>query len=86
MPQECELHHCMVMTAPAAFNSDITRQFTWVGEQQVQYSIPPGGAVYYLAQKVTLNIFQELLELPTTHCAFPADVRVIEVPQQYESL
>jgi len=60
--------------------------FTSVGEQQVQYSIPPGGAVYYLAQKVTLNIFQELLELPTTHCAFPADVRVVEVPQQDKSL
>lgn len=47
---------------------------------------PSGGAVYFLAQGVILD-FQEPPGLPTACCAtFLADVRVIEVPQQAESL
>jgi len=47
----------------------------------------PGGAVFYLAQEVILDTFQEPPELPTAHHAsFPADVRVVEFPQQDKSL
>ena len=64
----------MVTTALAVSNSDVTNQFSCVGEQKVQYCILPGGAVYYLAQEVILNTFQEPPGLPIAHCAtFPSD-------------
>jgi len=48
-------------------------------------AFPPDGAVYYLAQEVILDIFQESPGSPA-HCAtFPADISVVEVPQQDES-
>lgn len=49
IPQGCERNHYMVTTVQAAFNPDFTNQFACVGEQQVQYYIPPAGAVYCLA-------------------------------------
>ena len=68
-------------------NPDVTNQFPLIGVQQVQHCIPPGGAVYYLAQEVILNTFQEPPGLPTACCAtFPADVGVVEVLQQDKSL
>jgi len=80
----------MVTTAPAVLNPDVTKQFTFsltFGEQKVTYYILPGGDVNYLDQKVILDRFQKPPGPLTSHCAtFPADVRVIEVPQQYDSL
>jgi len=40
-----------------------------------------------LAQGINLDAFQEPPGLPAAHSdAFPADIRVVEVPQQKESL
>ena len=48
---------------------------------------PSNGGVYYLAQDITINEFQEPPGLSTAHSAtFPADVRVVEVPRQDKSL
>jgi len=40
IPQDCELHLCMVTTAPTASHPDVTNQFTITGEQPVQHCIP----------------------------------------------
>lgn len=56
IPQECEVHHCMITTASSP---DVTHLFTCVSEKQVQYCICPSGAVYYLAQEVIFDAFQE---------------------------
>ncbi|KAK4816953.1 hypothetical protein QYF61_025776, partial [Mycteria americana] len=40
IPQDCELHQCMITAAQAASNLDITNQLTCVDDQQVQYRIP----------------------------------------------
>jgi len=46
-----------------------------------------GRAVYYFAQEVILDAFQDPPALPAAHCAtFPGDIRVVEVPQQEDSL
>ena len=77
----------MVPTAQAASNPDVTNQFICIGEQQVQYCILAGGAFNYLIEKVILNVLQESLGLHTAHHAtFPADVWVVEVPEQNERL
>ena len=77
----------MVTTAQTASNPDVTNQLICIGEQQVQYCISPGRAIYYLTQEFVLSAFQDPPGLSTAHHAtFPADVRVVEVPQQDEIL
>ncbi|KAK4816375.1 hypothetical protein QYF61_016279 [Mycteria americana] len=51
IPQDCELHQCMITAAQAASNLDITNQLTCVGDQQVQYRIPSdyNGEVIWLS-------------------------------------
>jgi len=74
----------MVTTAQTASNPDVTNQLICFGEQQVQYSIPPGGA---MTQEVILNVFQEPLGLPTgLHATFPVDIWVVEVHQKDKQL
>ena len=55
--QEHELHHYMITTAQAASNPHVINQFAYTGEQQAQYCIVPGGAVYYLFQEVVFSAF-----------------------------
>ena len=67
--------------AQAASNTNITNQFTHVGEQQVHHCILPVKAVYYLAQELILSLFQEPPGLPPLHRATsPADVKGVEGP------
>ncbi|KAK4826361.1 LOW QUALITY PROTEIN: hypothetical protein QYF61_007955, partial [Mycteria americana] len=87
IPQDCELHQCMITAAQAASSIDLTDKLTCVGDQQIQYRIPSARAVYYLAYAVILNALQESPGLPTARrAAFTADVSVVEVPQQDGSL
>ena len=77
----------MIPTAQAASNPDIISQYTCAGEQQLQYCNLPGQTVHYFTQEVVLNAFLEPPGLPAAHCAtIPANVRVVETPQQDESL
>ena len=73
----------MITAAQAAFSFDVTSYHPSVGDQQVQYRIPLGRAFYYLTEEVILNAFREST---ARHVASPADIRVVEVPQQEERL
>lgn len=50
----------MITAAQAASNPVDTNQFTHTGEQQLQHCIPPSGVVYYLAQEIIFNAFQNI--------------------------
>lgn len=72
--QDFELNHCMITTAQAAYNPDVTNQFAHTAEQQLRHCIPSAGAVYHFVQEDILNLFQEPSGLPTVcHATFPAD-------------
>lgn len=43
--------------------------------------------MFYLAQELIFDTFQASPGLPTAyHVTFPADVRVVDIPQQHEGL
>jgi len=87
IPQDCKLHQRVIAAAQAVFILDVTNELACVGDQQVQYCIRSGRAVYHLAEEVILNGFQQFPGLPTARRApFPADVGMVEATQQDESL
>jgi len=69
----------MVATAQVASNLEASiSSLTMV----IQHCISPDEAVYYLAQKVILNTFQEDPGSPTACCTTVSDVKVGEVPSR----
>ncbi|KAK4829022.1 hypothetical protein QYF61_001797 [Mycteria americana] len=42
IPQDCELHQCVITAAQAASNLDVTDELTCIGDHQVQYCNPSG--------------------------------------------
>lgn len=71
---------------PAASCPHVINQFTHADVQEVQHRFPSWWD-YYLSHEVILNTFQEPPGSPLAcHATFLADIWVVEVPQQDESL
>ncbi|PKU45301.1 hypothetical protein llap_4404 [Limosa lapponica baueri] len=70
----------MITATQAASNLDAIDSLTCVGDHQVQYHIPSGRSVYYLAYEVIINVLLESIGLPTACCStFPADVKAFNL-------
>jgi len=48
IPQDCELHQCMITAAKVASSLNVTEDLPCICEHQVQYCIPWGKGVNYL--------------------------------------